>query len=347
MPPPPGYGSTSYEDYQQKMRQQQDQMAGRTGTQGNYYDDSSRGFQAAFGGPIGWYEAATGRKNDLENWTRNNIFGQYDYSGAMNDKDVYESMNEDDWKSFNRSNAEEQAAFVKQRKSEIAPQLAAKQKAAEAEAARQKNEAERGQFQTDMIKRLDSFAKEMGMSVDQLMQTDSYAKALSQQTYANSAQSAYGSGLGYGGISAMNADQTTKNALLGYQMQRQQAGAAATQNAFGMMETMGQDAENRRRYEQGLDLQLQGAQQQAQMANYQQQQQQKAGLYSLAGGVIGGMYGGPTGAAFGSQLGGGLAGATSTPYQARGFNYPSNTGNYGSYGSGGGVGGGGGYKPMG
>lgn len=324
----------NYDDYQRYLKD---------------YNNSQQGGQWArniLGGPIGWIMNATGKRNAFENTIHEGLYGGIAFE-EMNDRDVYESMQPGDWDAFNKMSNEERRAFMVKRKAEVGKQKSVESEQQAAADKEKENAAQRDKFRNDQIARLDAFAKEMGMPVEQLMQTDAYAKALRDQTYAQSAQGAANSGLGYGGMSAMNADQTTKNALLGYQMQRQQAGAQATQQAFNMMSQVENDAEGRRRYEQDMNMQLQAAQQQAQMRNYAEQQGKKQGLYSMAGGIIGGMYGGPTGAAFGSQLGSGLAGSTSQPYQATGYKYPTGTSARGSGGLYGNSGNSGGYRPIG
>lgn len=286
-----------------------------------------------FGGPVGWAEIAQGKGF---------LGGSDPFSGStvsdLMTEDIYNSMSPEEWAYFAKMNGQEQADFIAGKQREL-KQYGANKSKADAELASQAAEkAKRDKFQGEMIQRLDAFAKEMGMSVDQLMKTDDYAKALNQSTYARTAADMYGSGVGMSGMGTAQADINTKNALLGYQMQRQQAGAAATQNAFSMMGAMSGSEEERRRYEQGMNLQLQGAAEAARMRNYSEglarQQQQGA----LLGGIAGYVIGGPTGASFGSQLGGGIAGSNYKPYQAASYQYPTGaTGSNSNYG----------YKPLG
>lgn len=344
----------SYEDYAAyKAAYEREQKSygggGYTDANGNWQsnpqdngsDTGRRVMAGILGGPIGWYEAATGKKV-LTNEAMK-LFGIKPTYAEMNDEDVFNSMSPGDWDEFNKMNDEERRDFVKSRKAKIGPELEAKR---EADRKRIEAEAKQKDFddqRTKIIAKVQAFADEMGMPIEQLMQKDEFAKALNKNTYSQAMGAAANRGLGLGGLSMTNADQATKNALIGYQMQRQQAGQNALGNAYGMLSQMGGESENARRYEQGLNLQLQQASEAAQQRAHAEGLGQRQSLFGLAGGALGAYFGGPTGATMGYNLGSSIGGSTYNTYQPKGYTYPNVAGR-GSGGAGGAVGGVGGVK---
>lgn len=246
------------------------------------------------------------------------------------DEDTYNSMSPEEWAQFRKMNDSQQTAFIVQRKRDIA---SGKVEVAANKDLESKRAAREGQ-QEALIKKVQAFADEMGMPIAKLMQRDDFAKALNNVTYQNSMGNAMNTGAGGGGLSQANADQATKNALLGYQFQRQQAGQNALSGAFNMIGNQMQDAEGLRRYNQGMNLQMQEANAMRQAQQYQQglgRQQSTFGLIGgIAGGALGAYAGGPTGAAAGFQagqgLGSALGGATYGSYQPYKYRYPSGSG---------------------
>jgi hypothetical protein len=176
----------------------------------------------------------------------------------------------------------------------------------------------------NILKQIQDFANEMNMPIDKLMRVDSFAQALNNQTFSNAMASGMSTGAGAGGLSTLNATDSAQRALLGLYDSRRQAGQNALTNAYGLLNQQGLQLEDIRRYEQGLDLNLQSAAAAAQ----QHAAAQKAAMFqavgSMAGGVIGYGIGGAQGASLGSGLGGGLGALGGSygykPYQ---FTYPS------------------------
>jgi hypothetical protein len=308
----------AYDSYQAFLDAAQKQQA----NQGNMTS-----FRLGLGGPVGWYEVLSGGKREplgLENA----IFGDPADARGMN-KAVFESMGPEDWDAYNKMSDQERFNFASKRSADI---MAGKAKGQAAQNAEQSKLDQLNAAKTELINKVKAFADEMNMPVDELMKKDGFAQALNSSTFSRASTDASNRGLGLGGISNANADFATKQALLGYQFQRQQAGANALQNAFNMTSQQGATNEDIRRYEQGMNLQLQQAQAARQAAQYQQGLSQRQGMGSLAGGIIGGVYGGPSGAAFGSQIGGSIAGSTYGTYKPYQYSYPS--GNYGGSASG-------------
>lgn len=198
------------------------------------------------------------------------------------------------------------------------------------EAIKQKAEADSlAKSKSDILAKMTAFADEMNMPVDQLLQKDEFAKRLRGITFGESMTQSSNRGFGVeGGLSAANADQATKNALFNYQGQRQQAGQAAYGNVYNFLNQQGLQSEDARRYEQGLDLQMQGARQSAYDQRYQQGMGQQSNLFGIAGGVLGGIYGGPAGAAAGQRIGSGIGESmyqNKNPYKPYNYSYPSGT----------------------
>jgi hypothetical protein len=214
-------------------------------------------------------------------------------------KDVFQSMNDEDWAEFSKMGSKDQSNWVAKRKAEL-PKRKAQSDAEKA----QKDEAEKRKgAENDIISKLRAFADEMNMPIEQLLQKDEFAKALQAHTTNTALTGAAGRGLGPGGISTQNADYTSKKALLGYQMQRQQMGQQAENQAFGMINNQGLRAEDLRRYNQGLDLQQQQADAARKYQMYLQGVGQAGQTMGMVGGVIGGIYGGAAGATAGQKVG--------------------------------------------
>lgn len=320
--------------------------AGGTQNQQQYNEAIFRGerrgqdaVRGGIGGPVGWIELMMGKGL----FGGNDPFDGSTYSGAMTEE-VYNSMSPQEWQSFAKMDGGSQEAFIQQRTNEIArwkndPERLKREKE-EAELAQKQKD--RQAAQDDMITRVRAFAEEMNMPLDQLMQRDEFAQALNRNTYQNTLGRAYSTGAGLGGLSQQNADYMTKKALLGYQMQRQQAGQQALSNAFGMVQNQNMWAEDIARYNQGLNLQFQQAEAMRRQQQYMQGLGQQQGFGGMVGGILGGIYGGPTGAAMGQQVGSSMAGQryqSNNPYQSYQFTYPSSTRPSGGKSGGGGLGG--------
>lgn len=318
-------------------------MANDTGANGTPYGKTGENTaKVILGGPIGWYEAATGHS----------VLGENDpWSGTtMNPnmtEDVYNSMTPEEWAHFAHGSQQEQDDFIKSRQSELRDpnspanqQKAAQAKADKEEAARQKAASDREAAQTELINKVKAFADEMNMPVDQLMQKDEFAQALNRVTYQDTMGSAMARGAGTGGLSQANADQATKNALLGYQFQRQQAGQQAYNQAYGMLANQSNTAEDIARYNQGMNLQMQGLQAQQQYQQYQQNLQRSGGMLGMIGAGVGAYFGGPAGMAAGYQIGSGVGQQNylnQHPYTPYKYSYPSSgrpLGGLSSYGGG-------------
>lgn len=306
-------GTSDWEDYQAQVAQNRRNVFG-----GNTGRDVAR---SIVGGPVGWFEAAQGK----------GLLGGMDpFDGtSLNQEmteEVYNSMSPAEWASFRKMNGREQVNFIKSRTNKLArDKVAFDAKKKEADALELERNNRKAQ-QDDIIKKVQAFAKEMNMPVDELIKHDAFAQALRSTTLGGAMADMNNRGLGVGGISNQNADLMSKKALLGYQMQRQQMGQQAYGQAYGMLNNQGLQAEDLRRYNQGLDLQMQGLAASARNQQYMQELGQQQGFGSLVGGIIGGAYGGPQGAALGSSIGGSAAGVryqSNNPYQPYQYNYPS------------------------
>lgn len=314
-----GYGNGSrtkdWADYQRYVKDAwTNQWARRGGEQ------VARGL---LGGPVGWYELASGKSllggNDPFNGTTIN---------RNMTEDVYNAMTPQEWQAFAKMSDDEQANFISSKSREVAKGKSQQDAADKAQAALDKQRSDREAAQADLIKKVQAFADEMNMPIDQLMQKDGFAQALRNTTYQNSMGNAMNTGAGAGGLSQANADQTTKNALLGYQFQRQQAGQQALGNAFNMIGQQNATAEDIARYNQNMNLQMQALQAQRQAADYQQGLSRSGGTLGLVGAGLGAYFGGAAGAQAGYQIGSGIGQQnyqTSNPYQAYRYTYPSST----------------------
>lgn len=196
----------------------------------------------------------------------------------------------------------------------------------------------------DVMTKLQKFADEMNMPIDEVLRRgDPYATATRDLAYNQASRSAYGRGVGEGGLSSLNADESTKRALVGLEMQRKQAG----QQALGQIASLGESRAGRAdamtRFGAGLDLQLQGMNAQAarDAAAEEQGRNQSimgmigGGLGTIAGGYFGGASGAMQGGKLGSQFGAGLGGLFGGGYQPTQYRNPLSGGRR-SYGLGGG-----------
>lgn len=308
----------------------------------NTKDWDERKMKLAFGGPIGWYEAATGKNVISSDATK--MFGDTPAYAEMNDEDVFNSMDDGAWDEFNKLNQQERAQFVADRKKKIAPDLAAR---AEADA-QKKKEADFQSWRMQTLQRLDAFSKEMGMPVEELIKRGDLGVQQAGDTGRTQAgAAAYGAGLGGGGLSSMNTQRAVTDAQSRYQMQRQQMGLQATDSLMNQMGSLAHEGEDTRRYEQGLNMSLQQANEQANQYRAAQAQAKQSQLFGMIGGGVGAMYGGPSGAAMGYSLGSGLGGYTAPQYQPRNLQYPTGSTKPGSGFGGLGSGSSGGKNPFG
>lgn len=192
-------------------------------------------------------------------------------------------------------------------------------------------------FDAEVRARLQKFI-DATMSLDP---HDQYAQQVAQAAQNDSSMRSEAAGLGRQGISQYASDLATKNALGGYQMQRQQMGM----QGLGMLQNQAQYARNSMEGRREFDLNFQNQLDQQRMAADQMAYQSRQGMGQGIGSAIGGglgaiggfLVGGPVGAAvggsFGAGLGGGLGGLSQGGYSPRG---PSGRRyNGGSYGYGG------------
>lgn len=287
-----------------------------------------------------WALGGPGRELGLDLGGIGTFGGHVAHKQLMNDPEgeaLFNEMTDDEHAAYERMNEAEGRQFLEK----IRSRAKGKGQVNAAAKAAADREAEYAAWRQRKMQDLDAFSKKMGMSVEELIASGDLGIKASR----NDAAAAAGRrGLGLtGGISDMNSQRAVADASLKYQMGRQQLGLQATQ---GLMTGLQQDymnTEDRRRYEQGLDLQLQSAQAAAYNQQYLQKQQQRAGLFGIAGTVVGGIFGGAPGAKAGGEAGqaaGGLSYSQQQPYQPPQYNYPSGLG-----GGGGGDKGWGGWKP--
>lgn len=199
----------------------------------------------------------------------------------------------------------------------------------------QQEEAAYQQWRMKTMQRLDAFSKEMGMPVEELIKRGDLGVMNAGRTATTAAgNAAYGAGLGNTGISSMNTQRAVTDAQAKYQMGRQQLSLQATQGLLGEMGNMAHEREDTRRYEQGMNLQLQGAREQANQMRYAQNQQMLSQGLGIVGGVAGAYFGGPAGASIGYNIGSGLGGMAAGGYRPTNLSYPSGTYRPGSGGLG-------------
>lgn len=263
------------------------------------------------------------------------------------DKDVFQSMTEEDWSEFSKLTTRQQNAWVQKRKVDVKAGL----NRAKDEASRKAKEAEYQKWRDDTMKKLSTFADNMNMSVDDLIKHGDVGMQ-ANRNQANNLAAQRGAGLS-GGISNMNSQRAVADAALKYQMGRQQMGQQAMGQLLNGLQTQYMNDEDRRRYEQGMSMQLQQSQAAANQQKYMQRQQQASGIMGLAGGIIGGIWGGQGGAQAGSSIGqafGTMQYGSSNPYQPYQYQYPTGAGGGSGYGGGsnsGLSGAGGGYPKFG
>lgn len=319
-----GSRTSSWDDYQYQRQHN------RTGTTGQ--DIGVGLLRGLVGGPVGWGELANGASRGKPTEGANDLLGMHFGNGTtLNDnmtEDVYNSMSEDEWNNFAHMSQAEQTDFIARRSAEVAKTKAGIDKADAAQKKLDDEKNARDQQQKDIISKVQKFADEMNMPVDELMQKDGFAQALNKVTYQDAMGKSLNTGAGEGGLSVANADQATKNALLGYQMQRQQMGQQAYNQAYGMINNMGLQAEDLARYNQGMDLQMQALRAQAYNQQYQQGLGKSGQVTGMLGGLVGAYFGGAAGGAAGSQIGSGIGQQSyqsSNPYKVPQYTYPSST----------------------
>lgn len=291
------------------------------------------------GGPVGWAKQASGEGG------LGGTFGERRADIGLTEEDFY-LMSDDEHNQYENMNQNQRANFLARIREERAAEGAENAKRMKAEKDLEDKRIAREGAQDDLIAKVRAFADQMNMPIDQLMAKDEFAQALNKQTYQNTMGQALNTGAGMGGLSQVNADQATKNALLGYQMQRQQMGQQAMGQAYGMVNNQMLQAEDIARYNQGMNLQMQEAEAMRRQQEYMQGLGQAQGKAGMIGGIMGGIWGGPTGAAMGQQIGSSMGGQryqSNNPYKSYKFAYPSSTRPSGGSGGLGGVGYGGNY----
>lgn len=344
-----GSRTTSWEEYNRYL-----QAGGVNG--GNTGQDVGNFFlRTGLGGPVGTGEYAYGASQGKPSMGGNDLLGIHFGNGTTINKNmtegVYNSMTPEEWENFAHMNEQEQNNFIAYRMKDVAKDQAKKAKfdAAELEKKKAADEYdkvynERIKRQNDIMARVQAFADEMNMPIDQLMQKDEFAKALNANVYQQASSAGNYGGVG-GGLSQQNADLQTKRALLGYQMERQARGQQALNQVYGMQQQQIGTTEGIRQfnagldqYNQNLDLQMQALRAQSQQQAYQQGLQRSGQTLGMIGGVIGGIYGGAGGASAGYNIGSGLGQSqyqNNNPYKPYQYNYPStNRNTYGTSGGG-------------
>lgn len=302
-------------------------QAGRGGTNGGVTGAQTGTTQqdmarAILGGPVGWYEAATGKS----------LLGDSDpFDGttlnAGMTEEIYNSMSPEEWQHFAKLGRAGQQEWIAQRTKELASYNKRKNYVDPAIAEQKAKEEAYQKWRNDVMTRLDDFSKKMGMSVDQLIASGDAGVQAAQNTGLR-AGAAQGLGLS-GGLSTLNSQKAAADSMNAYQMQRQQMGLNATSALMGGLQQQYMNDEDRRRYEQGLNLQLQQAQGAAQQQLYNQKLQQSGGTLGLIGAGVGAYFGGAAGAQAGYSLGSGLGQQQymqNNPYRPYQYRYPSSTG---------------------
>lgn len=295
------------------------------------YGGANDYIRGIFGGPVGWAELASGHG------ILGDTFGEHKADVGLSEED-FNLMTDDEMQQYERMNQNERAAFLDQIRAERAGDKAAQDKQAAEEKKLKDEQDARDVQQKSILDKVQKFADEMNMPVSELMQRDDFAKALNAHTYQNAMADGMGTGAGMGGLSVANADQATKNALLGYQMQRQQMGQQAYDRAYGMIDSQNQRAEDLYRYNQGMNMQMDALRGQAQYNSYQQKLGQSGQTLGLIGGVVGAYFGGAAGGQAGYQIGSGIGQQNyqqSNPYRPYKYSYPSGSRPSGGLGGGG------------
>lgn len=306
--------------------------------------------------PIGWaWGGLSGGKKDP---VQAALDGGQDYGDVPwtdNDAMVYSQMDQDQWNELQGLRQENQKQWIKNRALELAtgkgrpagkfwnPQTGQTEAGTDPRAgmdakAQAAKEAAFQQWRQNTMQRLDAFSKEMGMPVEELIKRgDLGVMNAGNNAISSAGSAAYRAGLDSGGVSSMNTQRAVTDAQAKYQLQRQQLGLSATQGLLGEMGNMAHEGEDTRRYEQGMNLQLQQANEQARQRAFGEGQARQGQMFGMIGGLAGGMYAGPQGAAFGSQLGQGLGGYSYGQYKPHNMSYPggSTAPGSGGYGLGG------------
>lgn len=285
---------------------------------GNTIRDIAQGFLAP---GISWLADATGNQTQINNLT--------DFAGIWKNtvenknmtQDVYNSMTPAEWDAFQKMNPNDQDGFIASRKTQIGQQNPIKS------------------AQDKMISQLTAFAQQMNMPVDQLLKQDDFAKMLHGTSIAQGVQQGIGQGLGAGGYSQNAANASATKSLLGYQMQRQQAGNQALDQINNI-------------YSQQQGMQLTNNAINTQAANAYLQNV-AAGQQKMESGLLAAFGGGAGAAGLGasalknqqSQPSGGAQGyGSSMPNSNYGTSYSGGGPSYGTYGGGSGAGSGVGYN---
>lgn len=302
-----------YQDYRKKYRS------------GNDFTDVGNFLvRGTLGGPVGQGEAMSGHAGT-------DLLGLHVGNGTTLDdtmtEDVYNSMSPAEWEHFAHLDRGSQREFITSRQKEIQRSQPARDAAAKAKA----DALARDKWTSEQQAKVQKFADEMGMGVDELLAKGDTGMSKVADTAVNTSQrGAYSRGLGSGGVSTLNTQRAMGDAMNNYVFARQQAGNSAR---MGLL----QQIEGTREYNQGIDLQLQQARAGAQNQAYQQAMQQAGGPMGMVGAAAGAYFGGPSGAQAGYQIGSGIGQNNyqqSNPYKP--YQYKNNYGTGGGLGSGGG-----------
>lgn len=306
----------------------------KTNRVGNTYQDlATFGVRGTLGGIAGQAEGIGANASGNGSAGGNDLLGIHVGDGTtINDnmtEDVYNSMSADEWNAFAHMTRAQQDQFIVRRSKEAGKYYNDKRESDKAAAAQAAEEAKYKAWRESALQRLDKFSQEMGKPLDQLLREGDAGAQAATTTGANqAATAAYGRGIGGGGLSTANTQRAFLDAGQGYTLQRQQMGAQATQGLLQGLQGEYMNGEDRRRYEQGLNLQLQQAQAGAYNQQYQQHSQQAGGTLGLIGAGVGAYFGGAAGAQAGYSLGSGIGSQNyqnQNPYQAPQYKYPSST----------------------
>lgn len=273
-----------------------------------------------FGGPVGWYKAASGDRSFGGNY--GNRLAHTDLANAPDGEAIFNAMTQAEHDAFENMNANQRAAFIEKKRKEVGEQGKVDEE-----------EKEYQEWRAATMARLDKFAKEMSMSVPELLASGNLGVQQAQSAGLRAGgQQALAAGAGQGGLSTLNSQKAAMDSMNAYATQRQALGLQATQGLMAF-------DEGRRRYDIGQQLQMQAANIAAYNQQYQQKQQQQAGLLGLIGTGVGAYFGGPMGAQAGGQMGmaaGNYMYGQSNPYTPPTYQQPKSsprTGMTGMYGN--------------
>lgn len=280
------------------------------------------------------------------------------------DEEVYRQMDKQQWDELANKqtgingNNDAQRAWIEGRKRELASGagrergtffdyasgqsgLSPQEETQAKEVNNQKSKEEAFQkWRQDTMMRLDDFSKQMNMPVEELIRRgDLGVRNAESNARSDAGSAAFGAGLSSGGVSSMNTQRAVTDAQSRYQLERAGLGLNATNSLMNNMSNMGREQEDIRRYEQGMNMQLQQTNEMARQRSYAEGAGRQSNLFGIAGGVLGAMYGGPlgrtAGATAGYQLGSGLGRATYGEYKPTQMSYPTGNTRYGGGLSGG------------